>query len=113
MTLDQIVSLISTQGLAIIMVIGGGLWAIKVLVPRYLDGIKNEVARAASDAKVGLSEQTRALGKRIDLQTSAIEVLSALIMHNMESNLTPQEFESKLALVRSWKMRANGETREP
>lgn len=113
MTFDQIVSLLSTQGLAIILVIGGGLWAVRVLVPRYLDGIKNEVTRASVDAKIGLIEQTTALGKRIDSQTSAIEVLSALIMHNMESNLTPKEFESKLAIVRSWKMRANGETREP
>jgi hypothetical protein len=88
-TAEQIISLLSTQGLALVLVLGGAIWTVRVLVPRYFDGIKR-----------ALDRQTEC----IDDQTKAIEVLSALISPEQ----TAAEFERKLALVRALRQKANG-----
>lgn len=114
MSTEQIVNILTTQGLAAVLVIGGGVWAVRVLIPRYLDGLRHDVTQAAQDAKLGLAETNRALteqtaklGARIESNTDAIEVMSALVVHNMEHQLSPKEFEEKLAIVRLFRRRVS------
>lgn len=104
MTANEIVSLLSTQGLALVLVLGGALWTVRILVPKYLEGIRSEVKQAATEAKEGLDQQT----ERIDVQTSAIEVLTALMLSTVKTTMTAQEFEDLLTRVRLLRQRANG-----
>lgn len=136
MTVDQIIQLLSTQGLALILVIGGALWGVRVLIPRYLDSIKSEVTRAAMEAKQSLAEQTRSINEqtraiethattvtntaldakkgleeqteRITEQTHAIEVLTVIQLHAMQGSLSPEQFEKMLVTIRALSRKANG-----
>jgi hypothetical protein len=108
LTTEQIMQLISTQGLAIALVFAGLIWVVRVLVPRYLDGIKAEVVRAGLEAKAGLEEQTRGINRRLDVNTDAVDTLSALIMFTNETAMTQSKFDDLLNRVRMFRRKANG-----
>ena len=101
MTVDQWLNLLSTQGLALVIVIMGGYYAVKIVVPKYLESIRSEVIKAAAEAKTSLETQTQSLGARVDNNTDAVEVLSALTVYNMEHQMSPDDFEEKLRAVRA------------
>lgn len=138
MTADQVIQLLSTQGLALILVIGGALWATRVLIPRYLESIKAEVTRAAMEARQSLAEQTRSIHEqtiaiethattvtktaqdaqkgleeqteRITEQTHAIEVLTVIQLHALKGTLSAEQFDQMLVIIRALSRKANGTT---
>lgn len=104
MTADQIITLVSTQGLAIVLVLGGALWIVRVLIPRYVEGLRAEVLEASQVAKKGLEAQSLLINE----QTNALEILSAILVTSMEVNLPTVQFEKKLAMIRALRMKSNG-----
>ena len=95
MTFKDWIALIGTQGLALVLVISGFTWFMRIGVPRYFEG----------------------LNRRLDENTESIDILSAIIMTTMESKLPPGEIDEKMAWINAMKARqerkrANGHKRE-
>ncbi len=108
LSVEQIIQIACTQGLSVVLLVFLIYWGVKVIVPKYLEGIKAEVERAAVEAKKGLEDQTSAINRRLDTNTDAVDTLSALVMFSSEQAMSQAKFEDLLAKVRLFRRKANG-----